>query len=227
MQKSGTHLIINTLSNYLNNHFKINKKEKLSDLYKYFIVSIYDQKNETVINQKHYYKHIDIYETDISFFSGKKIFSYRNPFDQIVSHVSMNKKENLTSASLNQLYKSFAHRYARVFLNLRVCSQAKNSVVLSYESLIKKPRKEFEKIIDFLYGITDINSLGYALEESHINKFKEYEKHGFKTIKHHNVNHINNGKVGYWKHILTAKQIKEITLILDAYGIDMNQFEFE
>ena len=84
MQKSGTHLIINTLSNYLNNHFKINKKEKLSDLYKYFIVSIYDQKNETVINQKHYYKHIDIYETDISFFSGKKIFSYRNPFDQVL-----------------------------------------------------------------------------------------------------------------------------------------------
>lgn len=224
MPKTGTHYIKNMMSNYYNHAYQFHKKEKLSELYKYFLTVLNERQDHSIINQSIYFSHFGIYNNDLKFFSGKKILVYRNPLDQICSFYSMNIKEGHTRTKLNDLYKSYAHCFARTYQNLKQCEQSGESKVIAYESLLKEPMTVLKELIEFIDGESNQASLEYAVNESSIKKFTQYEAEGHKTIAHYKKSHISKVVVGQWKDTLSQRQVQKIEEILASYQLSLDQF---
>ena len=161
------------------------------------------------------------------------IYIVRDPREVLVSYASHNNMsidellDNFVSNKI--LYKIKTETIINWGLHYRSWKSFKSvpSLFLKYEDLIKKPKKNFIKLINFLSNYTDIQVDNKTIEKTiEITKFDKLNKLEAKLGFHEaqrNTVFFRSGKIDSWKEILTKGQIKKVE---DAFYTNMKELGY-
>ncbi len=97
-------------------------------------------------------------------------------------------------------------------------------LVLRYEDMLAKPRREFRRVSDFLGLKPPRDRLDRAIRNSSFRTLQSQERRGdFKERSEHAKAFFRSGKEGQWKSVLSAEQIDRI---VERHGEQMARFNY-
>ena len=191
-----------------------------------------------------------IEKLDPYFNTNTKIVYYlRNPLDQPVAYY--NAIQNHMDQDLKYYYdvqskkkKSFLNihdflrkagidMYIKHYLSFKLLKEIypNNILILHYENMVKKPKENFSKILDFIGHKIHLKEFEQAIKlsskESIINLENAYGESISKTYNNKSERQLKDAKIGKWKNKITEDDIEYIKSRFNEFEIDFNSFIYD
>lgn len=237
MTKSGSHLLLSIIGNYINRQYlKKNKRTSIINLRKYIWNSNLNKLNERndlekIIGFKYkYFWFFHDFETmRYNYFKCLKVLNlYRNPYDSVVSNYFFFIKNRNIKTSMECYIKQFMPDYINRLKILEYFKNKENIINISYEELEANTEKTIIKILFFLNLKVNIKQIRLAIKDSSIKNFLKEEKNSGKRNLISNKTKIsfirNINKEGYKKY-LSKEQIYLIQNYLLKNDINLSKLK--
>jgi len=247
MQKSGSHLFLSSLGNYVNLQYN-NNVDRLDypTLKRVIWDNDWSYDNHVLSNtgyKSFIFRH-DFEARNRYILSSKRIINlYRNPFDMCVSlyfYDCKNRNKTKGNEARFKKYKGidspvdfmdiFIDRYISSYQELLHFSKYDNVVNYSYEELVTDTFSVLQDTLEFCDIEIDEKKLSNAILFSSREKMIEDEdKYGKTNLVGRDMNSsfIRSGKIGEWKEYFSDQDFLKFADILLRDGISVDKFILE
>lgn len=236
--KSGTHLSLFLVGNYLRVHY-CGATEPITpaQLYELFPNTLH-KKPVPAPGQKlcskggfsdilwgHHYKYLKMSS------ARKILFLYRNPLDQLVSNYHYTFVLRPETIPQDQRGKSFsemlpilAKRYAKLYWFHKRNLLGKQALPMSYEVLTQDTRNAFYTILHWLGCEVDTKHMDTAIAFSSRETLRSLEQRTGVTIANAKGSFIRSGKTGGWRENFSPADLDLTKKILAENGVLLSEF---
>lgn len=168
------------------------------------------------------------------FHLGKKVISWRNPLDFLVSIWHYNyrnrKDPQKKRRTINDVLEHEIRKYAAQVTYMRqlVRARAATSFKTTYESMMRDAEAVFTQLVDFLGLPSDRSTIAVAAERSSFKAVRKLEEgRGRAIVAPIKGFFTRSGKIGQWKAHLSDAQVEQVQTILAEYEIRLSEFVLE